>query len=433
VTIAIDIKRETGRLLSLDRKAADVSFSKAIGHLLEELEGRETRKRKRKDGDRAKLKDTLEAVVADLYSAYLHDPAWALGYSRNGNDYNGPKRYRSAVGSLTSVVTVADFLTGAGYVDSKTGYYRRAHNASDAWGNGGERSRIRATRKLISLLQDTFGVRPEHIERRDRDGELVRLKDTKGALVDYTDNAHTIAMRRQLETLNKTLEAARIDLGDYAADELPDVSAKSLYRIFNDGRFDRGGRFYGGWWISAKSEVRSHILIDGEATVELDYSALHPWLCYHLSGIADVPQGDLYNVRGLEGARRAIKWAFVVMLNLAPGQRMPVASDKVKKQLPAKWTVGKLRKALVAHYAVIAEWLGAGRGTELQYIDSQIASEVLRNMDSSGVVCLPVHDSFIVAKKHEGILRLVMESAYTKVLHSHNSDLVGTPAIVSNK
>lgn len=428
-----EIERNHGRLLTLDRKGCHKSFSDAVDYLLGGLEDAEpSRIRKRRQQDRANLRATLEAVLADLYAANVIDPTLALGYSRNGNDYNQPKRYRSAAGSLLSMVTVADFLTKAGYAEHKDGYYRRASNPADGWLNGGERSRLRATPKLIGVLQDAFGVRPEHIERQYLVGELIRLRDAEARLIDYTDNATTIQMRDQLTALNKALVSAKVELSKPCADITTDLTNKSIYRVFNDGRFDRGGRFYGGWWISAKREYRQNILIDGEPTVELDYSAFHARLCYHLMG-KEAPLGDLYAIEGLEDAREAVKWAFNVLLNLKAGQRMPSPNDKIKGLLSGKWTVTKLRKAVVEHFKEIEGWLGAGKGTELQYIDSQIASKVLGSLLEQGIVCLPVHDSFIISKKHERLLLEAMTTAYTEVLLRYKGSLSAPTPAISNK
>ena len=428
-----EIRRGHSRLLIWDRKGCHRNFSDVVGYLLGELEDTEPpRTRKRRQQDRENLRATLEAVVAELYAAYLDDPTLALGYSRNGNDYNWPNRYRSPVGSLVSMKAVADFLKGSGYVEHLPGFHRRAANPNDSWGNGGARSRFRAAPKLIALLQDTFSVQPDHIERSVQIGELVRLKNMKRELIDYTDDTNTNDMRNQLLEINEVLALANLELSNMADSLATDFTAKSLYRVFNDCRFDRGGRFYGGWWMNIKSEYRADILINGEPTVELDHSAFHPRLCYHLMG-KEAPLGDLYAIEGLEGAREAVKWAFNSLTNMKAGQRMPRPKDAAKDCLSGKLTVPKLRKAVEEHFKDVGIWLASSRGTELQYIDSQMAGEVLSNLMGHGIICLPVHDSFIVSRKHEGVLREAMNSAYSKVLSLYEGALKEPITIIHNK
>src|SRR5665213_2823864 len=53
-----------------------------------------------------------------------------------------------------------------------------------------------------------------------------------------------------------------------------------LYRVFNNGSFKEGGRFYGGWWQGIPSRYRQYITIDGHTTWEYDYSYLHPAMLY---------------------------------------------------------------------------------------------------------------------------------------------------------
>ena len=97
-------------------------------------------------------------------------------------------------------------------------------------------------------------------------------------------------------------------LGFHWADiELPDAELKqidvsglnlpeALYqertvrRIFNNGSFEEGGRFYGGWWERIPSRCRPHITIVGMPTVEMDYSAIQPRLL--LSERKVEPDGD---------------------------------------------------------------------------------------------------------------------------------------------
>ena len=59
-----------------------------------------------------------------------------------------------------------------------------------------------------------------------------------------------------------------------------DLTERMLVRIFSNGRFDYGGRFYRGWWQHVPSDLRKHITIDGKATNEYDYSQLNPHMIY---------------------------------------------------------------------------------------------------------------------------------------------------------
>jgi hypothetical protein len=45
-----------------------------------------------------------------------------------------------------------------------------------------------------------------------------------------------------------------------------------------------------------------------------------------------------------------------------------------------------------------------------------MAERVLVDLLKKNVVTLPIHDSFIVQKRHEGILRQAMDAAYERVL-----------------
>ena len=54
-----------------------------------------------------------------------------------------------------------------------------------------------------------------------------------------------------------------------------------LARIFNDGKWGVGGRFYYGWWQEIPKRFRKYITIDEGFTTELDYSALHPHMVYY--------------------------------------------------------------------------------------------------------------------------------------------------------
>ncbi len=60
---------------------------------------------------------------------------------------------------------------------------------------------------------------------------------------------------------------------------------KFVRRIFNNGTFDEGGRFYGGRLQRIDGSFRKDIQMNNLPTVEIDYSSLHVILAYTEVGI----------------------------------------------------------------------------------------------------------------------------------------------------
>jgi hypothetical protein len=190
-----------------------------------------------------------------------------------------------------------------------------------------------------------------------------------------------------------------------------DLTAKSLSRIFNNGSFTDGGRFYGGWWQGVPKECRPYILIDGEKTVELDYRAFHPWLLYTLAGLR--LGEDAYDVRIDGQFRPLVKEAFNRLLNGSsrrPSQ--PVGFDP--HAVGCTWP--ELVRRLLEKHHPIAGYMGQGWGIRLQRIDSDIAEAVMLHFARQDIPCLGIHDSFIVQQRYEAELRTVMEEACRAVL-----------------
>ena len=117
-----------------------------------------------------------------------------------------------------------------------------------------------------------------------------------------------------IELPHSKLMALR-DQGIYLEETL--YSRRTVYRVFNNSTFDDGGRFYGPWWQSIPSKLRSLITINGKDTVELDYSSIHPRMLYAYLRI-ECPD-DPYDV-GLDPKHRDIvKKPFNTLIN-ARGQ-----------------------------------------------------------------------------------------------------------------
>lgn len=197
-----------------------------------------------------------------------------------------------------------------------------------------------------------------------------------------------------------------------------------LRRIFARGRFDYGGRFYGGWWQFIPSEYRSYITINGHQTTEIDYSELHPRLMYLNAGL-EFPDGDLYDlglryddikynkdVEPYKTKRKTIKKYINATINDDNGTFKIFGKELKKFGMKHE----ELDELVVKRHPIIEEIKGKGLGLQFQFIDSQIAEKVMMEMMRRGKVCLPVHDSFICELEHEQELRQIMHDAYVEIV-----------------
>ena len=144
---------------------------------------------------------------------------------------------------------------------------------------------------------------------------------------DYEDTASTEKWRENLLIINKTFSKHWFDLyvkdTEYSgiADRINssnekdpiDLSKRFLVRIFTNGSFKEGGRFYRGWWQNVPKEYRPYITIDEGVTSEYDYSQLNPHMLYY-SMNKEMGEEDAYS-RVLDGEHRDIvKQAFNAMI-----------------------------------------------------------------------------------------------------------------------
>ena len=69
-----------------------------------------------------------------------------------------------------------------------------------------------------------------------------------------------------------------------------------MRRIFNNERWDHGGRLYGGFWQGLQRELRPGIRIEGQPVALLDYSSMYLQLLYALKAKHQAPldEADLY-------------------------------------------------------------------------------------------------------------------------------------------
>lgn len=181
----------------------------------------------------------------------------------------------------------------------------------------------------------------------------------------------------------------------------------SVTRIFNDGSYDRGGRYYS-TFQGFKSQLRLYLTINNEPVVEVDYRGLHPSLLYQRAGLKE-PTEDAYTID--EYPRKLVKKAFNILINRkkpAPATKSLIFYlNKNKKEYvddkhPTPPTIDTgyceaLENAIRDHHKLIEHFFCTGVGLELQNHDSLLCSHIfdyfLAKTDS---IVLAVHDSFIV-------------------------------------
>jgi hypothetical protein len=359
-----------------------------------------SRKRARKAQDFENLRALVSVVVANLIHHYLSGgPGSGLPVPRSKRDNAlGGKgnRYQRFVFPRTFPKTL-DSLCALGVAKQAIGKYSGFRGQS-------KRTTIRAGVKLVELIVQ-HGVTLDDINEDDRE-EIIILKRSKrghfdeGERIDYEDNDTTRRYRDELHAINTWLAEADIRF-DAAAYDLPvDVQARRLYRSFTLGRFDRGGRLFGGFWQTLPKSARLRgSSIEHEYVIGLDYSQLNPLLAYSLAKAQPAP-GDAYTLPGLEDCRDGVKKVFNAML--FDHKRRNKFPKGARKLFPRRLKIADLTGAIFERHPALKGVLSAdGIGHKLQFLESEIMMGVLRQCQKQRIVALPVFDCVVVKASSE--------------------------------
>jgi hypothetical protein len=166
------------------------------------------------------------------------------------------------------------------------------------------------------------------------------------------------------------------------------------------------------------------MIINGEPTVELDYSGLHIRMLYHL--IEKDYRHECYVHDRSDTAnkddRERIKLASLIVINSDDRQKAIRAIHDQCRRKGIHYPAGEFGRyrSLVddfeGFHEQISKYFLKGKGLELQYRDSTIMANILDRMTKQSIPALPVHDSVICPAQHENFLRQVMIEEYQKVM-----------------
>lgn len=320
-------------------------------------------------------------------------------------------------------------------VDDRLGYirvYKKGYKEPMDQGGKGHRTCIEATSKLQSLINAEIGGITLDIRqvKSSLHKNSIILRDDEKQSVFYSDTKAIKAWRNNLKDINKLIleNTLRLSVSEEDKKELfkqleekadkdnlrpayVDLSHVVMRRIFNNGSFEMGGRYYGGWWQNVPKGFRKHISINGNKMVELDYSEMHLTMLYQEEGL-EPPDNPYMPLDYIE--RDIGKYAFNGLLNTKDGKLYP---HKDFKPYADKYDLNwyDFLEEMMQYHTPIENRLCEGYGLSLQYVDSQIAERVMLHFFDKGIVCLPVHDSFIVEEQHKSELERKMKEVALEI------------------
>jgi len=249
-----------------------------------------------------------------------------------------------------------------------------------------------------------------------------RLKvESSEVVMSHRSALHTINAHLVQHCFTLSLDDAELKVFEEKQAEKLKVDYKcvdffqtQLFRIFSRGSLEKGGRYYRCWWQNILSDYRRHILIDGVRTVEVDYCNMSLRMLYAKSGCEFSAELDAYdlgfsNWEGKQDVRRDVIKQFInALLNDEDGVYKLKKKDMKILDLDHDQMLALVKKV----HGPIFDLIIAGGGQSIQYEDSQIAQDILLELMNDGIVCLPVHDSFIVQYHHADRLVEAMKSAF---------------------
>lgn len=418
---------DTSRPIDFTRAAEGQLLSRIVD-LVDAIAGRVKTKRFGTHR-RQQLKANVEALVVNLYAAWKASPLIEVRIAKRKNWYSENAYWIPRDISYRYLIDKAlKGLSSRGMV--KTTQYGQWDKEKQT----GKVERIRATPTLIDFIERERPIWPWEITSKDDTQIILRGPKQKGGRkpdLAFKETKQTRQMRANLKRINAMLTMSWVDLdlsdeefADMAASRAQqgkpvDLSRRTVRRVFNNGTFEQGGRFYGAWWHNVGRSYRERIAINGKPTVEVDFSGMHARMLYQMEGlkIGSEPYdlgifGD--DKKDLKQKYRDLsKRAFNALINAGPKgiRRFPEFREA---EVDLSWEAF-LEKVREQHQA-ISHHFNTGIGLVLQRKDSEIAERVLLRFADKRATCLPVHDSFIVHHGYEGELRQIMEGEYQTVM-----------------
>lgn len=379
----------------------------------------------------------------------LRSKACGFTISLKSTSYNGSKQgigFRGVKGLL-------EFLESRAFIHIYKGYVK-------TWKiEGGKRVPETSVPSCLTFRERTLSMwegenTSLNLWRELEEGELVQIRD-RATKKELPTRGHSGVKetRDKMKTLNTFLSKSNITF-----DGVP--IADVMYKRVFSGDMTFGGRLYaigGGVQLIPQNLRRSALEIDGEPVVELDYSAIHPNICYQMMynkdgfSVYDVlgedfsPYGADLSFLTVDGGLKAewekltgnehnplrnlAKLAILISMNsrdkgdavsglsnkIMQDRKKPVA-DQLFYAISSEIKSRLVCEAVQDHNDFIREYFFADAGMALQNVDSNIMLDIVDSMIQKGHAILCYHDSALVKESAEQDLYEAMWNAWKNVL-----------------
>ena len=344
---------------------------------------------------------------------------WCLNIPTDNNLFSGKDKRNATY--TTEIRDALRWLIAEGHLEKATGLTRPKKKDTD------ERHWLPFAYKLSSKWLAEIASTPLSDPSKIHRNPLASYWQLREDRYDKKGNKYKVAIEPTDEQLelnadllaetNKTL-AAYDDFMTTIATTIGSTPVHpaqlSLTRVFSKGAFELGGRLYAPIQNYTKDN-RKYYHFDGDPTIEIDYSSIHPYMLYHKEEL-EFDGDDPYTIEGFD--RSAVKLAFNIMLNRKAVGANKSAAKTINKEVGCDEEAAEaLEAAIKALHSPIAHHFNTGVGLTLQRLDSDIALSVIDHFVNTlkrPILC--VHDSFIVSVRDTETLILAMESSYRERL-----------------
>jgi hypothetical protein len=393
-------------------------FDELVKEIVRELEAKESRGRARGGDTKARFEYAVGFLIGELWRNSLSYPQSESSLNLRSGYYSELPRYRDENLTYRQVKAAFEGMIDCRMIEVTTaGFFRREEGS-------GQLTRFIPTDRLLEKFENLEG-HPAFQLKSDTSCDIIILKDKidgRKQDVDYDDTPKTDRFRSNLTKINDCFVKhwADVRIADTEVAKLAtrimqdedkepiDLSKRTLTRIFAKGSFEKGGRFYRGWWQNVPSEYRKFITIDEGVTTEYDFSQLSPHMLYFAYN-HKLGEVDAYD-RVLDGEHRDIvKQAFNAMVqSKSPLNRIPNKLNMDGMEMDWK----ELRQRILDAHKPIQDLFFTGIGNQLQFKDSCVAENVILQFAEKNQVALPIHDSFMMREGFAGDLEEAMRRAF---------------------